>query len=439
MDSTGTQKRLATDSAVADDSELERVALMTAVRKIDRRKVLTMIGHPRPDVIPVGDVLLLSPLLLPDKLEVERRDVPWLHAGAGYHCEGAKLYRFNRRLVTVPCFASPQAHGICCSSCHEIFGQVIEDDDTFHVVKARAPHSAARYKPGAGVAFWRIPSIVKSIEAFESALERVEATSKKFSLPKPESWPPSFKDFIRDVFVAAGVVWHNSISFEGRRGRSYPRSEWDEKLLGELADNLVPTWLQLRWLLAPDRFERAVDDLTENANKWETSVVNCVQAAFPLDPVFRGPSNAADFLCAGFAHAASWVNNYFAQKDADPDAPIPPFSWGTGVDVGITWALEITEYKRPDRRARHKAFGPPSLPNDFLLSGSTMVDSQSTTGFADAQSTAEIESSQDSVFTAPPQFSQSEPAKPAAESATTIGFFIVVDGPDREGFSKIRL
>ena len=103
MDSTGTQKSLAADSAVVDDSELEQVALMTAVRKMDRRKVLTMIGHPHPDVIPVGDVLLLSPLLLPDKLEVERRDIPWLHVGAGYHCEGAKLYRFNRRLVTVSC------------------------------------------------------------------------------------------------------------------------------------------------------------------------------------------------------------------------------------------------------------------------------------------------------------------------------------------------
>ena len=179
MDSTGTQKRPATDSAVADDSELERIALMTAVRNIDRRRVLTMIGHPHPDVIPVGDVLLLSPILLSERLEVERRDVPWLHAGAGYHCEGAKIYRFNRRIVTVPCFTRPQAHGICCPSCHEIFGHVIEDDDTFYVVKARSPHTAARYKLGAGVAFWRIPSIVRSIGSFGTALTRVEATSKK--------------------------------------------------------------------------------------------------------------------------------------------------------------------------------------------------------------------------------------------------------------------
>ena len=101
------------------------------------------------------------------------------------------------------------------------------------------------------------PSLSQSGAAFESALTRVEATSKKFNLPEPDDWPPSFKDFIRDIFVTSGVVLPNSISFEGRRGRSYPRSEWDDKLLAELSDSLVPTWLKLRWLLKPDRFERA--------------------------------------------------------------------------------------------------------------------------------------------------------------------------------------
>ena len=151
---------------------------------------------------------------------------------------------------------------------------------------------------------------------------------------------------------------------------------------------------------------RAIDDLTEYVEKWETSVVNCVQAAFPLDPVFRGPVNAADFLCAGFAHAANWVNTYFAQKDADADAFIPPFSWGPGVDHMGFICLDIKEFKRPDRREWHKAYGPPSLPNDFLLSGSTMVDTQSTAG--------EVETSQDSVFSAPLQSSQSRPGEAIA-------------------------
>ena len=68
--------------------------------------------------------------------------------------------------------------------------------------------------------------------------------------------------------------------------------------------------------------------------------------------------------------------------------------------------LDIKEFKRPDRRERHKAYGPPSLPNDFLLSGSTMVDTQSTAG--------EVETSQDSVFSAPLQSSQSRPGEAIA-------------------------
>ena len=58
----------------------------------------------------------ITSISLPDKLEVERRDIPWLHVGSGNHCEGTKLYRLNRRVVTVPvpCFLEPQEHGICC-------------------------------------------------------------------------------------------------------------------------------------------------------------------------------------------------------------------------------------------------------------------------------------------------------------------------------------
>ena len=182
MDSVGTHVKSPPDSAHADDVENAQIsALITAAQQVDRFKVLTLIGHPDPAMPPVGDVLLLTPILLPDKLEIERRDVPWLHAGSGnHHCEGAKLYRFNRRVVTVPCFFEPQPHGICCPSCHEIFGQ-IGDNDAFTIVKSRAPNSVARYKLGAGVAFWRIPAIVESMTAFDKqvAVARVAATCKK--------------------------------------------------------------------------------------------------------------------------------------------------------------------------------------------------------------------------------------------------------------------
>ena len=57
------------------------------------------------------------------------------------------------------------------------------------------------------------------------------------------------------------------------------------------SDKLVATWLQLMWMLPPDRFERAIDDLVENAEKFETSMINCVQAFYPLDP---GPCVSGD-------------------------------------------------------------------------------------------------------------------------------------------------
>ena len=410
------------DSALADGVEDAQIsALMAAAQKVDRRKVLTLIGHPHPAMPPVGDVLLLTPILLPEKMEVERRDVPWLHAGSGDHCEGAKLYRFNRRVVTVPCFFEPQPHGICCPSCHEIFGQ-IGDDDSFTIVKSRAPHTAARYESGAGVAFWRIPAIVESMAAFDKQVARVEATCKKYDFEQPEDWPPSFKDFVRDLFVTSGVVLPNSISFEGRRGRSYPRSGWDEALIAGLANELVATWLQLMWILTPDRFERAVDDLVENAEKWETSMINCVQAVYPLDPVFLGTSNAADFLCSGFAHAARWISALFERRDADSNADVPVFSWGPGVALATEWAVDIPGCKRPDRRASLRAQEPPSLPNDFLLSGSTMVDTQSTAG-------SDSMFSQSSSFT-PSQSASTQPVEATAQDPPDHkGYFVVVDGP----------
>ena len=429
MDSVDTGVRSPPDSAHADDAgDMQIITLMAAAQQVDRCKVLTFIGHPHPTMPPIGDVLLLTPIVLPDTLDIERRDVPWLHVGSGNHCEGAKLYRFNRRVVSVPCFMEPQPRGICCSSCHEIFGQ-IGTDDVFRVVKSQAPYSVARYKPGAGVAFWRIPAIVESMAKFQLQVIRVESTCTKYKFEQPDGWPPTFKDFVRDLFVTSGVVLPNSISFEGRRGRTYPRSEWDERLIAGLADRLVTTWLRLMWVLPPDRFERAIDDLVENAEKWETSMINCVQAVHPLDPVFLGTANAADFLCSGFAYAARWIDATFAARDADDSAELGVFSWGPGVELATAWAVDIPECKRPDRRASLRSLDPPSLPNDFLLSGSTMVDTQST-AYPDS-------ASQHSSFGTPSQSTAAQPVVEAAEQdpPKQTGFFVVSEGPRAGIFS----
>ena len=77
MYSVGTHVKSPPDSAHADGAENAQIlTLMTAAHQVDRFKVLTLIGHPHPAMPPVGDVLLLTPILLPDKLEIERRDVP---------------------------------------------------------------------------------------------------------------------------------------------------------------------------------------------------------------------------------------------------------------------------------------------------------------------------------------------------------------------------
>ena len=109
----------------------------------------------------------------------------------------------------------------------------------------------------------------------------------------------------------------------------------------------------------------------------EAAMRHCIQAHFPQERVFVGPINAADDLAIGFAVAAQWTES---AKNTPVDCKVDDstFDWGPGCRLMKMWARNIPVISRPKRKAT-PVMREPQLPNDFLLSGSTMYDSQSTT------------------------------------------------------------
>ena len=96
-------------------------AMNNAVKELQREQLLQMLGHPFPEENPIGDINELSSLVGPDNVVIEARDVPWLHLVSG--CEGVKLYRHRRSVVSVPCYKRPESSDdVCCVLCKESFG-----------------------------------------------------------------------------------------------------------------------------------------------------------------------------------------------------------------------------------------------------------------------------------------------------------------------------
>ena len=128
--------------------------LLLADQSLDREQVFTLVGHPHPTAGMIDDIAGLTALKLPSTLKIEPKDVPWLHAGSGNTRSGAKLYRCNRQLVSIPCYLQPAIGGseICCGSCSEIF-QFTDEDGNYMVKKSSMPCTKARYASGGGVAF----------------------------------------------------------------------------------------------------------------------------------------------------------------------------------------------------------------------------------------------------------------------------------------------
>ena len=161
----------------AQDPDDEKLAqrcqqLLLAVQSLDRETSLTIAGHPCPTASTIGDIAGLSAIILPAVLKIEARDVPWLHAGSGGQCCGAKVYRCNRQIVTVPCFKQPVINGICCMSCSEIFN-FSDEDGNYDIKKTNMPSTKARYRQGGGVAFWKLPSMLEAAKKFQKQVDKV--------------------------------------------------------------------------------------------------------------------------------------------------------------------------------------------------------------------------------------------------------------------------
>ena len=409
-----------------------REKLLLAVQSLDREQALTIVGHPHPTAGMIGDIAGLTALKLPATLKIEPKDVPWLHAGSGNTCSGAKLYRCNRQLVSIPCYHQPAIGGaeICCVSCSEMF-QFSDEDGNYIIKKSSMPHTKARYAPGGGVAFWQLAPVIAAAKKFGDQVATATEFFQARKVQQPDDWPPNFKVFISELFVASGVVFHNSISVKGRHGRTYPRSQWDERMIANMATHLAPVWLDLKWLLPPSSFETAMDAMVMAAPAIEDAMRNCAQAQFPDERVFVGPINSTDVLAVGFATAARWILQ--AKKTLTTcKVDDSTFSWGPGFSLLQSWAREIPVVSVPKRRAS-VTITEPSLPNDFLLSGSTLYDSQSTDK-TEPFSQSSVHSTSDSDWQ-PTQTASTPSTLTTASNAVTAvatpiksGYFVVASG-----------
>ena len=138
-----------------------------------RRNALTLLGHPIPTMLPVGDIACLLPLrIYDDKIPVPAADVPWLHAGTCTHkCEGAMVYRHKKRIVTVPCYERRKKGSICCKHCSKLFGSS-DADNNYHIDPA-AKRVIAVYAQGPRKALRQQPKFVELSSTFDASIAAI--------------------------------------------------------------------------------------------------------------------------------------------------------------------------------------------------------------------------------------------------------------------------
>ena len=344
------------------------------MRQMCRFDALKLLGHPHPKMIPVGDIPCLSPLKVTDrKIAVRSVDVPWLHAGKDTQsCEGAIVYRYKTKIVTVRCYVTKDKFNVVCPHCAALWGAA--DDDLNYYILPTAKPVVARYKQGPRKALRQQTRFIAMSRAFDDTIAKIEERCDKVKCKLPDDWPGfSFKNMCDSILVDSGVVFPDALS------RSYMRSTMDEHNLAGLIGTVQQIYLRIAMCFEVDTLAGYVDHIVGVAKQVELAAMYELQRQFPEYPVFQGPLVTSDVILLGFGFAEQYFMKWM-KTDSSDEASLEEFSWGPAVTFLEEWAKEVKPAARPPRPANTAPVSrfDIGLPNDFLLSGSTFYSSQET-------------------------------------------------------------
>ena len=123
--------------------------LTEAAKTLDRPVLLKRLGVPAGFPL-VGDFQHCFPVNLDtaSNLRIDAKDVHVLNFGEGVdRCSGARLVRFHRKTVAVPCFEVPDrvdGGGAFCKHCLELW-QFADDKGVYRLAKRKMPAAVQAY------------------------------------------------------------------------------------------------------------------------------------------------------------------------------------------------------------------------------------------------------------------------------------------------------
>ena len=144
-------------------------------------------------------------------LRVAHIDVPYLDNGTAVDCcSGAKLKRFRRSTVTIPCFSAEVVpHSMFCQHCSELWAQI--DDNGWYVADSSMPAVVQEYAVGENKALRNLSGMKEVFVRFSDMIQEIKdaLAGSKFELQV--SWPDASLEFIlQEVLVESGTLFPGS-------------------------------------------------------------------------------------------------------------------------------------------------------------------------------------------------------------------------------------
>ena len=133
--------------------------------------------------------------------------VPFLNFGdVGNRCSGAKLVRYKRDTVVVPCFDRHIDSTSCvCHHCNELWANF--DDDGYYILDpSKMVHANTHYTPGEFKVLTNLAPIRLASDGYGKNIAVIKQLLDGSSIKLSASWPDcTFKQLTESVLISAGV------------------------------------------------------------------------------------------------------------------------------------------------------------------------------------------------------------------------------------------
>ena len=328
--------------------KISSAALMTTMKGLDRPVLLRMLGV-QSEFPFVGDFEDVRPINLDvaTNTRVQASEVHVMNYGTSVErCNGARLVRFQRKTIAVPCFEhQPTGGDVFCAHCAELFFAA-DDRGWYKLAKRKMQQAVAQYKPGKNNLLYRLPQMKEAEDMFSREMATVRATLADTDVELSSSWPDaSFKDVLEAVTVKAGVLVKESTNPVRRLYR-------DQEFIGMYVKTMVYHWLRLRAVYTLSHMKQAMNTLAQRAQTIQKAARNVLQTALPQAVVPFGAVTVADVMLAGFRHAATKYNELVDAlhgANAEAKRPGPQLDWGKKVAAFFAWAKEVKTPKKAQK------------------------------------------------------------------------------------------